>query len=311
MEKKSKEITEAIRKLKKDREDTREKIKQGNKIVRTNGINYLVKQTKISEAIFPKSREEFVEELKQGEEFVIEKRKKILQNMGIDLPEIFEMNTIKKSLDNWKTSDSEKLEFINRHLTTSKRMIDELENTKVAKWMGGETNGWEILTLDKTLSDLIENTAKTKRETFKQNITEDFLKEILEGLKNRLKELHIYLKYEKKIVKRQIKNSKQNIIEEKVDDKPTHTEFLDVQNVPNKIKYETIKRLVINSGIDITEKVDKNNKKGNRKWKYTQGGILIKIKKGLGDNLTHRQENTAIKHIQNLRGELLKQTKKK
>ncbi len=74
---------------------------------------------------------------------------------------------------------------------------------------------------------------------------------------------------------------------------------------PNKISYDKVKKLISGLNIDILEKVDKKNKKGNRKWIHTEGSILIKIEKGLGNDLTSNQKKVARKQIQKYRRELL------
>ncbi len=226
---------------------------------------------------------------------------------------VYDRETIMKFL-NEQTSNTEKLQFINLQITPIKRMIDEIENTKVAEAV--DNGYWSIFTRDKELAALVVEAVKTRITISKKKITEDILQDILKGLLNRLKESYIYLKTEYKAINRAIKISKEkskeisdeekrNDIEEKVNDKVIQTELPDVQNVSVNIRYDKVKELVSKLPIDITEKVTKVKKIGNRKWKYTEGDIFLKIHKGLGNNLTPKQKNVAIKHIQKYRTELL------
>lgn len=151
-------------------------------------------------------------------------------------------------------SNSEKLDFINRQMSLTKRLIEFLKNTKIFEWYGNETFG--IYPLDKDLSDLIEDAIKTKKEIFKQPITEDVLKEISEGLKNRLTESFIYLENEYEDIRRQIDISKikndeanankflhqgiENNSNEKVEDTLTVKAFIDKYFIDNAIQIETV-----------------------------------------------------------------------
>ena len=84
----------------------------------------------------------------------------------------YDIETAKKIL-NEQPSNTEKLHIINRQMTTTKRMIDELNNTLVAKTEGN--GAWSIYTHDKELAALVEDAAETKRLKFNQKITEEYI----------------------------------------------------------------------------------------------------------------------------------------
>lgn len=102
-------------------------------------------------------------------------------------------------------SNTEKNEIIVRQLGTTERLLNLLENTKVAEAQG---NGfWEMYTLDETLSDLVAHKAQQHKEFHNEPITQEVLNDIIGNLKNRLTESYAFLKSEYKVVKRQLKNS--------------------------------------------------------------------------------------------------------
>jgi len=101
--------------------------------------------------------------------------------------------------------NTEKMEIIVRQLGTTERLLNLIENTKVAEAQG---NGfWEMYTLDETLSDLVAHKAQQHKEFHNEPITQEVLTDIIGSLKNRLTESYTFLKSEYKVVKRQLKNS--------------------------------------------------------------------------------------------------------
>lgn len=140
------------------------------------------------------------------------KKTKALNDKEEEEKYIFEFDIdATKEILNEQNSNTDKLQIINRQMTTIKRLIELLENTKVVEWYGGTTGGWGILTSDNTLSDIIENIVETEIRIFDRKITEEGLKEIIAGIKNRLAESFIYLKNENEVLNRsvEIKNLQQ------------------------------------------------------------------------------------------------------
>ena len=117
----------------------------------------------------------------------------------------YDIETTKKLL-NEQTSNTEKLQIINRQLAATKTMLELIEETPTAKAYGD--GFWGIYTRDETLSRLIEHLAEQRRQIFNQKITNDVLQEILNGLKDRLKEYYIFLKNEYEFVSKAIEISK-------------------------------------------------------------------------------------------------------
>ncbi|MHB8578978.1 MAG: hypothetical protein ACYDA4_03845 [Ignavibacteriaceae bacterium] len=241
----------------------------------------------------------------------------------------YDIDTIKNIL-NKDNSNTSKIQIINRQLATTKTLLELLEETTTAKVYGD--GSWGIYTRYETLSRLIEHSAEQERIIFNRKITNDVLKRILTGLKERLNEFYIYLRNEYDFLYKTIEISrwqnKDNTADmeqnQTVETKIDKTKFepqnnyekesrkdIQAEDVRKKnsgiISYDMLKQFISSQlqNIDITEKADKYHKVGNQIYKITQGEILLKVEKYLGINMTFGQKNTIIKYIQKCRSELL------
>lgn len=109
-----------------------------------------------------------------------------------------------------------------------------------------------------------------------------------------------------------LKDTKENKVEHNKDDTSINVQIQNSGKKLERITYEKIKKLISELPINILEETDKFSKRGNQKWKHTEGKILSKIEPLFDVDLTKGQKNVVIKHIQRYRNELQQnKTKKK